>query len=96
MELSFYKSVDVDVEVCVDAHDIAKQLRRMDPDDRAKFIATALSEAGERVVPFGAGDGDQARIATTVERAFLAAKALPSCPPEIADLFWVVHQRAMA
>ncbi|MRG98831.1 hypothetical protein GIY21_00830 [Xanthomonas sontii] len=96
MEISFYKSVDVEVEVCVDAIDIARQLKRMDPDDRAQFIATALKGAGERSIPFGAGDGDQARIANTIERAFLAAKSLPNCPPEIAELFWVVHQRAMA
>lgn len=90
MSISISKCVDVDVYIGPD--DIAEALEHASMKDKAA-IAAKLFGGG---VPFGSGDGDMARAATVIERAFLAAKALPNCPPEIAELFWVVHGRAMA
>lgn len=88
MSLSVCKSVYAEVEVDIDLVDEAKRLS----DDEKNTLMAALAGGG---VPFGLGDGDQARIRAIVERAYLAAKQLPTVPREIADLFWHVHGRAL-
>ncbi|WP_369916495.1 hypothetical protein AB8810_10930 [Xanthomonas sp. NCPPB 3005] len=92
MSITIYKTVDVEVDVDVGMDDIAKAVEHASEKEKAA-IAAKLFGGG---VPFGLGDGDAERAATLIERAFLAAKSLPSCPPEIAEMFWVVHGRAMA
>lgn len=42
----------------------------------------------------GMGDGDKP-LARFVEDAYLAAKAMPDCPPAIRELLWHVHGRAI-
>ena len=45
-------------------------------------------------IPCSPGEGDDERRENLIERAFLAAKALPDCPRELSDMFWLVHGRA--
>ncbi|MEN5207994.1 hypothetical protein ABE493_07710 [Stenotrophomonas terrae] len=70
----------------------------LDEDGRLELVKMLC--AGNSVpipeVPFGAGQGDQQRIHTIIERAFLAANALPDVPQELTDLFWLIHGRAMS
>lgn len=83
--LEFSQRTYVDIEVSLE-----EIVEKMDAEDKAEMLKL-LGQS----VPFGLGDGDSARRDTTVERAYLAAKALPNCPRDLADLFWHVHGRAM-
>lgn len=85
--LSFSREVDVDIDLSVD-----ELVEEMGPEFKAELLKKICGGGG---VPFGAGDGDSTCIDGIVERAYLAAKALPSLPREISDLFWHVHGRAM-
>lgn len=49
---------------------------------------------GLNVLPTAPADVPAADL--TVERAYLAARAMPDLPRELKDLFWVVHGRAIA
>ena len=82
------KSVEVDVHIAID--DLV-----VDLSDNEK-IALLHKLTGTVDVPLGAGDGDQQRIDSIIERAFLAAQNLPAVPHEIVELFWHVHGRALA
>jgi hypothetical protein len=46
------------------------------------------------IVRQGMGDGDKP-LSRFIEDAYLAAKAMPDCPPAIRDLLWHVHGRAI-
>jgi hypothetical protein len=76
--------VDVDIEI----DEIVKEL---DTAGKAELMAK-LAGGG---IPFGLGDGDTPRANNIIERAYLAARNLPNLPREVADLFWVVHGRAL-
>lgn len=39
---------------------------------------------------------DSGATELVVERAYLAARAMPSIPQELKDLFWLIHGRAIA
>lgn len=82
-------SHSADIEI-----DIDDLVRSMLPRERDDMIA-ALSETGA-VIPMGMGDGDNARINNLIDTAFNAAQKIPNLPPEIKDLFYIVHGRAMA
>lgn len=56
-----------------------------------------LEEAKARKlhVPGMPGDGDEELRENTIERAYLAARRMDNLPRELADLFWIVHNRAL-
>lgn len=84
-----YKTVEVDVDICIE--DLVEDL---DDSDKAK-LAEAIG-AAPGVALDGTGDGDLARRDTLIERAYLATRNLPQVPSELADMFWLVHGRAIA
>lgn len=82
-----YISVDVEVDVydvleSLEDHEIVEILGERKGSELALPVATGS----------GPGDPPPSRY---VEAAFLAAKALPDCPPAIKDLFWHVFGRAL-
>lgn len=83
------KTVYTEVEVDIDLVD---EVKDMSAAEKAELM-TAL--CGTSAVPFGLGDGDNDRIRNIIERAYIATKALPVIPRELADLFWIVHGRAL-
>lgn len=83
-----YVSKYVEVEVDVEIEDITKGMS-------AKEKTELAAELMDGTVPFGWGDGDVERATNIIEQAYIAAKRLPNLPREIADLFWVVHGRAL-
>lgn len=89
MSLSICKTITTEVDVDIDIEDVVKDLSESEKNE----LMIQLAGGG---VPFGLGQGDTPRINTIIERAYLAAKAMPSIPREVADLFWHVHGRALA
>lgn len=77
-------SITVDVEV-----DINEVLEGLDSEE----IAQLARDEGFMVIP--KGDGDDALLENTVERAYLAVRRMAEVPREVADLFWHVHGRAI-
>lgn len=89
MSLTVSKWVSTEVDVEIDLEDAVDDLSAAEKNQ----LMAKLAGGG---VPFGLGEGDQPRIHTIIERAFLAAKQMPTIPREIADLFWHVHGRALS
>lgn len=79
---------NIHVEATVTLDDIVEQL---DSDEQQALMTKLCGTA----VPLGFGDGDCARAETIIERAYLAARQLPYIPRELADLFYLVHGRAL-
>jgi len=78
------------VSIDVDPDEVIEQL-----DDREKAELFQKHMPRESVVVRqGLGEGDKP-LSRFVEDAYLAAKALPNLPRELADLFWHVHGRAI-
>lgn len=90
MSLSINQTVYTEVDVDIDLVDVVKDLSASEKAELMKELC------GGTAVPFGFGDGDSDRIRNIIERAYLAAKTLPAIPREIADLFWIVHGRALS
>lgn len=88
MSIYVCKSVYTEVDVDVDLIEEAKSLSAEEKNELMTVLA-----GGD--VPLGLGDGDQPRLRSIIERAYLAARKLPDLPREIADLFWYVHGRAL-
>lgn len=88
--MTFSVTKQVDVEVDIDIDDIIDDMSEAEKNE----LHAKLSGRGG--VEFGSGTGDQARIENIIERAYCAARSMPSVPREIADLFWHVHGRALA
>lgn len=89
MSLTVSKWVSTEVDVEIDLEDAVDDLSEAEKAQLMKKLAGGG-------FPFGLGDGDVALTRNIIERAYLAAKAMPSVPREIADLFWHVHGRALA
>lgn len=88
MSLTITKSAYTEVEVDIDLIEAVADLSEAEKGE----LMAKLAGGG---VPFGLGTGDMPRANNIIERAFNAAKALPTIPREIADLFWYVHGRAL-
>lgn len=85
-------TVYADVQVEVDASQV---IRDADAEDISALVKAAL-EKGKIAAPVAFGQGDAPRMEAIIERAYCAARNMPSVPREIADLFWHVHGRALA
>lgn len=79
-----YRQVTVEVEVDVD--DVLDSMADDDFCREAKARGYVIDSCGQ---------GDLERRENLIERAYCAARRLPSVPREIADLFWLVHGRAI-
>ena len=64
-------------------------------DDFSDAEILAEIKARKLHAPGAPGDGDAELRENTIERAYLAAKGIEGLPREIADLFWLVHNRAL-
>lgn len=80
-----YTEVDVDIDFDEIVSDISES-------EKAELLAKLI---GTTSIPFGLGDGDVPRIQNIIERAYAAIKQVPNVPREVADLFWLVHGRAI-
>lgn len=89
-------STSVDVEVDIDFAEIVAGLDQASRSQLAQMLLSGSTHISPSEVPFGGGEGDAQRIESIIERAFNAARALPQPCPELAELFYVVHGRAMA
>lgn len=87
--ITVYREVEVDID--------ADALIRDADDEDIKELIDAAVRKGKLTSPFGYGygEGDAAHAETIIERAYCAARSMPSVPREIADLFWHVHGRAL-
>lgn len=80
--------IDQYVEVAVDVDEVIRNMS----DDEAREVAR---KAGAVPGALGFGQGDQARIRNIIDSAERALRAMPAVPPELKDLFWHVHGRAI-
>jgi hypothetical protein len=82
-----------EVEVEIDADAV---IADADDEDIKDLIDAAVRKGKlTSVFGYGYGEGDAAHAENIIERAYLAAKAMPNLPRDIADLFWHVHGRAL-
>lgn len=75
------------VDAEIDLDDLIGNLGSASKD----YLAGLLKVEGE-----AARAPDGRTFEQVIEAAFNEARALPTVPPALADLFWVVHGRAMS
>jgi hypothetical protein len=83
--ITINKLVDVDVDI--DFGELVDDLSEKERGELCELLGLG--------VPFGSGTGDEATANRIIETAYLTAKRMTDVPREIADLFWVVHGRAL-
>ncbi|MEN5271877.1 hypothetical protein [Stenotrophomonas lactitubi] len=78
-------TMNVDAEI-----DLDELVENLGPNSK-EYLTRLLKVDGET-----ARAPDGRTFEQIIEAAFYDARALPTVPPALADLFWVVHGRAMS